>query len=143
MEELYPLLSEVVKSGGEFRLFPRGVSMLPLLCEGKDSVALVSVTEPKKGKIYLYRRPDGQFVLHRCMGVEGDTLTFCGDNQRILERGVRRDALIAEVAAVYKGEKRIGRTAARAKLYRLVYATRLGFCGKCFLRRAIRKILCK
>ena len=33
MEEIYPLLQEVIDSGGEFRLHPRGTSMLPLLRE--------------------------------------------------------------------------------------------------------------
>ena len=40
MRELYPLLSEVLESGGEFRLYPKGTSMLPLLREGEDSVLL-------------------------------------------------------------------------------------------------------
>ena len=43
LEEYMPLIKEVVESGGEFRLFPRGTSMLPLIRQGRDSVALVAV----------------------------------------------------------------------------------------------------
>ena len=37
------LIREVLASGGEFRLYPRGTSMLPLIRQGIDSVALRSV----------------------------------------------------------------------------------------------------
>ena len=119
LEELYPILLEVIGSGGEFRLFPRGTSMKPLLREGKDSVALVAPEGYRRGDILLYRRPNGNFVLHRLMEVEKDgRLTFCGDNQSLLEKGVAPDAVIARVAAVYRGEKRISFTSLRYRLYK-------------------------
>ena len=64
MEEMYPLLREVIDSGGEFRLYPRGTSMLPLIRQGKDSVALVRPEALSRHDICLYRRGNGQFVLH-------------------------------------------------------------------------------
>ena len=35
-----PLIREVLASGGEFRLYPHGTSMRPLLRQGRDSVSL-------------------------------------------------------------------------------------------------------
>ena len=108
LEELIPLLTEVIESGGEFRLFPKGTSMLPLLRQGLDSVALVSLkNNPKRGDILLYRRESGQYVLHRLMRVEkDDSLCFSGDNHMELERGIKTDQIIAKVEAVFRKSKR-------------------------------------
>ena len=118
MEEIYPLLCDVIGSGGEFRLYPRGTSMLPLLREGRDSVALVRPERLSHRDICLYRREGGQFVLHRLMRVEKDgTLSFCGDNQLAWERGIQKDAVIARAVACYRGEKRREVTSPRLRLY--------------------------
>ena len=46
------LIREVLASGGEFRLYPHGISMLPLLRQGRDSVSLRQVDSPiRKGDI--------------------------------------------------------------------------------------------
>ena len=118
MSELYPLLLEVIESGGEFRLWPRGTSMLPLLREGRDSVALVLPGECKKHDICLYRRANGAFVLHRLMRFDKNgNPVFCGDNQTALEFGVLRENIIARVVSVYRGECRIPTDALRYRIY--------------------------
>lgn len=38
LAEYADIIREVLDSGGEFTLFPRGTSMLPLIVEGRDSV---------------------------------------------------------------------------------------------------------
>lgn len=108
MEEMVPILREVIEDGGEFRLYPRGTSMRPLLREGTDSVILVSPpTNRRRGEILLYRRANGQYVLHRLVRVRKDgALFFCGDNQREIESGIPRENVIASVRAVCRGEKR-------------------------------------
>lgn len=141
MEELYPVIDEVLKSGGEFRLFPRGTSMLPLLHEGRDSVMLAAPLTVSKRDICLYRRADGSFVLHRLMKWQRDgNAVFCGDNQTALEYGISRDAIIARVTAVYHGERCVPVTAISYRLYVLFHCfmplRRLRF----FLRRALRYI---
>ena len=119
LDDLYPVLSEVIASGGEFRLYPRGTSMMPLLREGRDSVALVAPDRIKRGDILLYRREDGQFVLHRLLRIEKDkTLTFCGDNQSRLEKGIAPDAVIARVAYFWRDDKRVSPKSLRYLTYR-------------------------
>ena len=118
MSELVPLIEEVTRGDGEFRLFPRGTSMLPLLKEGRDSVILVSPTVIKKRDICLYRRADGAYILHRLMRFDKNGApVFCGDNQTALEYGVPRENIIAVVSAYYKGEKRIAVTARSYRFY--------------------------
>ena len=40
LSEYADIIREVLDSGGEFTLYPRGTSMLPLIVEGRDSVTL-------------------------------------------------------------------------------------------------------
>ncbi len=109
LSELFPVIQEVLDKGGEFRLYPRGVSMLPTIREGRDSVVLSPATPPyRRGDILLYRRDSGIFVLHRVVKAEKDgTLTMRGDNQYYKERGIRGDQVIAVVRRYFRGEREI------------------------------------
>lgn len=82
MEQLGPLLEEQLR-GGSARLPVTGSSMLPMLRHGRDVVGLVSLEgRPGRGDVMLYRRADGQYVLHRVIRmVDGETCLCCGDNQ--------------------------------------------------------------
>lgn len=141
MREIYPVLQEVIDSGGEFRLSPRGTSMLPLLREGRDSVVLVAKKHLKKRQICLYRRADGSFVLHRILSFDkAGQPVFCGDNQMKREYGIKNEDVIAVVVAVYRGEKRKNTTDLSLRFYSffhcLMPCRRLSF----FLRRVRNKL---
>ena len=108
LDEYITLIKEVTESGGEFRLYPKGTSMLPLLRQGIDSVGLVeSTVRLKKRDIVLYKRKNGQFVLHRILKVNNDgSLFLCGDNQTEIEKDIYPCDVLALVSCVYRGEKR-------------------------------------
>lgn len=92
-----PLIQEKLGNGGSVTFSPKGTSMLPMLRQGKDTVTLSPVTKKlNKFDLPLYRRDNGQYVLHRIVEV-GDTLTCIGDNQFELEREVRFDQVIGVV----------------------------------------------
>lgn len=112
LEEYIPLIAEVIESGGEFKLFPHGTSMLPTLRHGRDAVALVKpMNAVKKRDIVLYRRPCGQLVLHRVVAVSKKSgYVLCGDNQTVKEKGITSQMIIATVSAIYRDERRIERT---------------------------------
>ncbi len=102
------VIDEVLASGGEFRLYPKGTSMLPLIVQTRDSVVLKRNTQipARKHDIAFYRRRNGQFVLHRVMEICADgTYTMCGDNQVALEKGIEKEQIIAYVSAIYRKEK--------------------------------------
>ena len=102
------LIREVLSSGGEFRLYPRGTSMLPLLRQGRDSVALGRVdTAIRKNDILLYQRPDGSYVLHRVRSVDPEGLTLMGDNQTVPEKGVRPDWVIGRVTRIFRDDREV------------------------------------
>lgn len=112
----------VLESGGEFRMYPRGRSMLPMLREGIDSVVLVSPGETlEKGDIALYLRADGHYVLHRVVDVTDGVYTMCGDNQVKKEPGITRDMIIGVVSRFYRGEKCADDSKPFYKFYKLIW----------------------
>ncbi len=118
------VIEEILADGGEFRMYPRGTSMLPLIVQGRDSVVLLRNTDipAKKHDIAFYRRDNGQFVLHRVMKIEKNgTYTMCGDNQTVLEAGIRGDQIIGYVSCLYKGEKKRSMKSVSYRIYVLFY----------------------
>ena len=136
MEELMPLIQEVLSVGQSVRIYPMGTSMLPMLRQGVDSVVLSPITgKLQKCDIPLYRRDDGKYVLHRIVQVE-ETYTCIGDNQFQVEPGVRADQMIAVVTAFYRGERKHSVTEPGYRMYcRLWYHS---LCLRKFWRRGIR-----
>lgn len=107
MEELVPLVTEVISSGREFRLYPRGKSMLPTIVEGTDSVILAVPEALQVMDAVLYVRANGQYVLHRIVALRDTDCDMCGDNQCTIEKGVPRTSILAKVTAIYHGECRV------------------------------------
>ncbi len=120
LSEVIDVIEEVLSSGGEFRLFPKGTSMLPLLVQGKDSVVLKrnEGIPAKKHDIAFYRRTNGQFVLHRVMKICKDgSYTMCGDNQYKMEPSVMPNQIIGYVSEIYKGDKPLRFRSLRYRIY--------------------------
>ena len=105
MDELMPLLNERIAAGQVVKFSPKGISMLPMLRSGRDTVTLSSISRKiKKYDIVLYRRDDGKYVLHRIISL-GDTYTLIGDNQFQKEYGIRHGQIIALVVAFTRDER--------------------------------------
>lgn len=125
INEIWELAEPVIASDGEFRLFHKGVSMMPLLRQGIDSVMLAKLNrEPKKYDIVAYRRPNGQIVIHRIMKIKKDECIMCGDNHGELERGITKGNILAIVKGIYRDEEYID--LATSKWYKK-YLKRLPF----------------
>ena len=121
------VIEEVLSGGGEFRMYPKGTSMLPLIVQGRDSVVLKKRTDQpnrplKRHDIAFYRRRNGQFVLHRVMKCRRDgTYVMCGDNQLALERGILPDQIIGYVSQIYKDNKPMSLHSFRYRIYSLFW----------------------
>ena len=137
MEALYPIL-ETQLQRGEAQLPVTGVSMTPTIRGGRDFVRLKQMERPaKRGDILLYRRENGQFILHRVVK-GGEVLKCCGDRQLETET-VRPEQVLAVVSAICRKGRWFAVT---SPLYRLCTAVwmilplrRLAL----FLRRKIRR----
>ena len=99
------LIREVLETDGEFRLYPHGTSMLPLLRQGVDSVALRKLDRaPRKFDILFYKRQDGSFILHRVKDVTNEGIVLWGDNHTMLEYGITEKNIIGYAARIFRGE---------------------------------------
>ena len=67
-----------------------GVSMLPLLRQGKDlfTIRAKSSKRCKPGDVVLYRRPPDKYVLHRVVEVHPTDYVILGDNCISKEYGI-------------------------------------------------------
>lgn len=99
LEDMTPVMLEIMEAGGEAAFAPSGISMLPMLHHRTDKVVLVKPEFPlKKYDLPLYRRDDGRFILHRVVEVKKDgTYVMCGDNLWVRETGIRDDNIIGVV----------------------------------------------
>lgn len=131
LNDLYPVMREVLDSGGEFSFITRGRSMMPMLRDGVDTIVLTKViTKPKKYDVLLYRRNDGRFVLHRIVGENKDGYIASGDNQTEYEYGIKPEQIEAKAVAYIKNGVRFETGTFRDKLY----------VRKIVLRRFMRRI---
>ncbi len=86
MESLAELLILQMENGGKADLTVTGWSMQPMLQNGRDKVTLIPpAKELKKKDIILYRRENGQYVLHRIIDLEDGKYILSGDNQAMRE----------------------------------------------------------
>lgn len=112
----------VLSGGGEFTIFPKGTSMLPLIMQGRDSVTL---EQPQgalhRGDIAFYQRENGQYVLHRVIAADGETYTMCGDNQLTPEYGVKPEQIIAKAAYITRKGSKITPRSLPYRLYVLLW----------------------
>jgi len=107
LDNLMPLFKERLAAGQSVIIMPRGTSMLPMLRQGIDSVALSPIPNKlKKYDLPLYQRKDGHYVLHRVVSVSS-TYTCIGDNQFVYETGLTHDQMIAVVTSFKRGDREI------------------------------------
>lgn len=113
-----------------------GDSMMPFIKEGRD-VLIIEKCEGvlKKYDVPLYKRPSGQYVLHRIHKVTPEGYVLCGDNRIGFERYVTEDQIIGVLVGIKRGDKLIPRESFLFKFY-----AHLG-CDTYFLRYVIKKIV--
>jgi hypothetical protein len=129
-----PIIEEKLAAEGEVLFSPNGTSMLPTLKAGRDTLVLVSPPKRlRKYDIALFRRRNGQYVLHRVIAV-GDRYTFMGDNQFEPERGIEEADIVALCIAYERNGKRVRLDSFSSRLHaRILHVSRP-------LRRMLRRV---
>ena len=106
MKEMVPLIKENIESGGESVFTPSGNSMYPMLEDRKDRVY---IKKPqgylKKYDLPLYERSEGVFVLHRVVKAKNGVYNMRGDNQYVVEKGIKHEQIIGVVTKFKRGDK--------------------------------------
>lgn len=120
MEELGRLVKEFTDSGKEVVIAAKGMSMKPLLREGKDRIILApcDVSGLKVGDVVLYTRRDGSYVIHRIVGVNKDnSFNLMGDFQTVLEQGIKTDRIVAKACGFMRKNREFSLNAPLYKTY--------------------------
>lgn len=115
MASLSPIMEEILSNGGTVELTVTGNSMYPMLRHRVSRVRLRRAEALAVGDLPLYRRENGAFVLHRVVAREGETFTCCGDNQWVLEPGIRQEQIVAVMTHFARGKRWVS---AQSRTYR-------------------------
>lgn len=100
-------IEEGIKINGYHLSTIVGDSMMPLLRNRRDMVKVVPVKGVlKKYDLPLYKRPTGEYVLHRIIGVKKDHYIICGDN-RCHKEYVPFDWIVGVTKVIYRDDKEI------------------------------------
>lgn len=100
-------------------IFPnRGVSMRPLIREGKD----LMIIEKPRGRLKrydgaLYKRKDGSYILHRVLKVRENDYVICGDNCVKKEYGITDEMILGVLTGVIRNGRELSATDKRYRLY--------------------------
>ncbi len=95
--DIAPVIEEKVNSGGKVRFTVTGISMFPFLSNRRDQVTVGNADHIKKYDVVLHRRKDGDYILHRVIGIKNGTYIIAGDNETEKEYGVEKSQIIAKV----------------------------------------------
>ena len=117
-EVLMLLVRERLAAGYKVRYLPfQGVSMLPMLRQGKDRVELGPLPERlKKHDLPVYQIPGGKYLMHRVHKVTPTHYICLGDNTLEYET-ILPEQMIGMVTAFERNGKRIEVTNWRYRLY--------------------------
>ncbi|MBR1862924.1 MAG: S24/S26 family peptidase [Ruminococcus sp.] len=84
-----------------------GVSMLPLLRQGRDlfTVKKKGSKRCRRGDVVLYRRPPDKYVLHRVIETRPEDYVILGDNCVKKEYGIRDSDIIGVMIGYVRNGK--------------------------------------
>lgn len=104
MRDMLPFICERLEKGESVTIAGGGKSMYPFIDEDRDRVVLKKLGDRpiRVGEIYLYKRADGRYSIHRVYRIGDEGITMLGDGQLTPERGIAREDIIAVVTEVIK-----------------------------------------
>ncbi len=132
-------LEEYLNAHGTLTYANTGVSMLPLLRQGKD-LFIVKKKGPErcgKGDVVLYHRPPDKYVLHRVIAVRPEDYVILGDNCVSREYGITDGDILGVMTGYVRGGKTHSVTERGYRLYSRLWTHTAG--PRIFLKKAVLK----
>ena len=134
----YKKVEEVLRTEGMYAGFISGVSMYPMLRQGRDTVVIMPCKgRLKKYDIPLYRRGK-DYVLHRILEVHPDSYVILGDNCMKKEYGVTDDQIVGVLTAFYRDENEVNMNGIGYKSYVWFWCHTIGL--RVLLKRVYSKL---
>ena len=113
-----------------------GDSMYPLI-RPRDLLVIKKVEKPlRRLDIPLYKRDNGQYVLHRIIKKRRNDYLICGDNRTDIEKGITDKHVIGVLTAVIRGGETISvyrfdkRLYAHLLMVSFPFRKFIGFCKR-------------
>ena len=131
---------EIIRRDGRLVYTNVGVSMLPLLRQGRD-LFIVEKRGPdrlKAGDVVLYRRPPDKYVLHRIVQVREKDYVILGDNCVNREYGITDDDILGVMTGFVRDGKQHTVTERGYRLYRFLWLH--GAPVRVFLKKAVWRV---
>jgi hypothetical protein len=99
---------DFLEKNGEMTYSNVGISMLPLLRQGKDLFTVCKKTDERcrKYDVVLYRRPPSSYVLHRVIKVRSSDYVILGDNCINKEYGITDEDIIGVMTGYVRNGKK-------------------------------------
>lgn len=112
-------LEECLAQNGFLTYRIRGVSMQPMLRQGRDLFTVVpkGPERCKKYDVVLYRRPSDPYVLHRIIEVRPDSYVILGDNCIAKEYGIRDEDILGVLTSFQHNGHTVSVSDWRYRLY--------------------------
>ena len=122
---------DIIRDKGVLIYTSVGDSMYPLIKKG-DLLVIRAVNAPlKKYDIPLYKRDNGQYVLHRIIKVRKNDYLICGDNRCFTESGITARHIVRVLTELIRNGGTISVYDKRYKLYRHIL----------FIRRQLKRFI--
>ena len=107
-ESFLSVLCELAEQGERVCTVVSGSSMVPFLASGRDYAYLENPKRtPRKGDVVLFRRKNGDFVLHRIKKVKNSCYFLIGDRQYAVEGPVEKEQICAMLTGIRRKGKEI------------------------------------
>ena len=121
MEHIVRLAVPVLQEGRGIKFTVVGDSMYPIFRNNVERVTMKKVKKIKKYDVILYRRDNGEYVLHRVIGKGKMGYKLCGDNQLLVEYPVKSESVIAVMTSFERNGKEIDSGYLWYKMYSLIW----------------------
>ena len=124
-------IDDAVKAGN-FVIHSHGVSMWPMIRNGKDSVRIEPVEgRLQKNDIPLYKDNHGRYVIHRIIKVTDNGYVICGDGLYEREYDITDANILGRVEGFFRKEKYVSCESKGYKLYVKIWV------GLIFMRKPV------
>lgn len=108
---------QVIDEEGELIYTNVGDSMYPLI-KPRDLLVIKKPELPlKRLDVPLYKRDNGQYVLHRIVKKRGDDYYICGDNRVFIETGITDRHIIGVLTDIVRDGKTISVYSFKNRVY--------------------------
>lgn len=121
MKEIQTSIADELRAGRVVSTETHGISMKPLLVEGKTLVVIEPLRRALSvGELPVFLRPDGKYVIHRVIGMDEKNYYTRGDNCLNSET-VPKEQMLGVAVEIYRNGRMLRVTDRRYRLYVAVW----------------------